>query len=378
MGMHKTAALIGLLGLASPDAGTDARPFAKADGGTPVTAEGGPGSVTPAPERAVTIHVLAVTTEGAPLAMTRVFAMDMSSNEINAEGLTDAAGRATLSVPRRRHRIGAVRPGWTLDRLERADATQVSLVMAPTSDVAALPRGSTFYVSDEGRSARDGMRRVTVTLLGPGGAPLPGVGATFSDPAVGKIVARATSDVAGVLEAALPPRLYRIHLDIPGLRIGSRHPKRANEHVFRLEIATGVEEVRVRARPGPQPDDEDRFETPQELALQRFNGVENNPLPRVSPAIAGMVRRGVDNDPYIVRLRAQMGAALPDAVRMMEMGYLVAKQPLGAYCFENAHCSQKNGPALCCTKDGKVAPTENRTGHCKLATWSAPSPCAGR
>jgi hypothetical protein len=347
--------------------------------GDSVPPPGGSAGVSPA--GSVRIRIRVADKDGAPIAGASAFALDADASRISSEAKTDNAGRADLVIPRRLHRFGAVVDGMILLRLERLGTREVLLVMGPAprpdDDISA---GESLRVKPSGTATRSAVR---ISVLDPGSRALPGVRITVLDPMTRRVVASGFTDGNGQAEAVLTPNRYWVVFGVEGLRVAGKTERAPNDYVYRLEIATAMEDVAVKVK--PRGGDDDEFERPEILARRRFEGGggANNPLPRVSPTLLDMQTTvwpeymslpNGPKDPYIEAARRGLGAAAPDAVVMQGWSHPLREQKLGALCIRSWHCSQSEGPAVCCYKGepSDPYPREGVAGKCTLRAQCAP------
>jgi hypothetical protein len=329
----------------------------------------------------VYLRVTVVDVAGRPVPNATAFAVDEASGAITAERHVDGSGATDLGVPNRPHKFGAIAAGLALRGLEQPDDRSVRLVMGPQPRMNAPSSAVALDVTAAPDADPGAVQLVKATILDPRGAPLSGVLASVVNPVDASVIASDTSDAAGGVRLALRPGRYRLFLLAPSLRVAKLERKGPNVVVFRMEIAAAPESVTVRKR---APVSEDGFEdSPATMARRRFNGGQNNMLPRVSPTVADLLKMAMDTrretDPYISAIRSGRNGSGPylaetDAVAGMQ--FTVAPQPAGAFCFLSSHCSRAAGAAVCCTAAGEIADeyAEGYVGQCTLRKDCRPRP----
>jgi hypothetical protein len=295
--------------------------------------------------RAVELHGVAVDGGGVGVGDVTVFAIDARTGAITARVQSGADGRFSFSLPRRRHLLDAEGPGWTLLRLEKMQQGSVRLVMRRQPDV--VPNGRRELVVTQTAATQPALAQETVSgrVVDDARSGLGGVRLSFVDQN-GQTTAAVTSAADGGFKLLVRPGRYVLLVFAPGLHLQTLTTSAPNRWHVVLGVDTALETVHIREQ-APDPDNP----SARERARLAFQGKPVSSQPRVSPTLADLHASGGS---------VPTGGSHP-----------VARQPAGAFCLATSHCSQSDGPAVCCASDGQLADeyvwAGGRAGTCKPA-----------
>ena len=262
-----------------------------------------------------------------------VFAIDWRTGAIAGRVSSGAQGAFILTLSRRRrHLLQAEGPGWSLLRLEKIGQGHVRLVMKrqPQSPPNGIGELVVTQIAQPG-VAQPTLTQETVSgrVVDETGSGLGGVRLSMADHG-GRNVAVVESAADGRFKFSARPGRYVLLVFAPGLHLQNLEASDPNRWRIILGVDTATDTVHIRQ----QAHDPDNPRA-SERARMAFEGRPVSSQPRVSPTLA---------DLQASRGGAAVGGSHP-----------VARQPAGGFCVATSHCSQADGPAVCCASDGQLA-----------------------
>jgi hypothetical protein len=235
-------------------------------------------SAVPAPgKRTVTGVVVDAAGKAVPGVM--VFASDVQTDAVTAMTVSDAEGKFTLSLPRRRHNLGILSPAIGLARLTPRGPGQVEIVTArlPADQLAARP-GELLTRIDAPQAYV-----IRGRVVDEAGGGLEGVRVENVRP-TGAVITTVISGAGGQFALLVPGGESRIRTSAPGLE-ATRSARQDGRLVVVMSIAAEAQRISVTTgrilsfRPGDSVDPEYLPPAPVRAWLQYAYGICQTPGP---------------------------------------------------------------------------------------------------